>query len=121
MSEIPGKNRRKDTRFNVQIQVDYQTKELFTSNYTMNISKGGLFIQTNDPLPISSEIHLELNLPQSEVTMEVTGRVVWTFGMVKGSSQIAPGMGIKFINFSRENKKQLEDYIDNLSSDTPRT
>lgn len=99
---------------NIRIQVDYQTKDFFTSNYTMNIGKGGLFIQTDDPFPISSRIQIDLNLPQSGVAMEIIGKVVSTSGVVKGSRKIVPGMGIKFVDFSPENKKQLEDYIDNL-------
>ncbi|MBI3995245.1 MAG: PilZ domain-containing protein, partial [Nitrospirae bacterium] len=56
MVKKTGAERRKDLRIDVNIKVDYSTKGMFVSNYVTNLSKGGVFIQTNDPLPIQSQI-----------------------------------------------------------------
>ena len=108
-------NRRADPRFDVNIKVDYDTKDMFVSNYVTNISKGGLFIQTGDPLPIQSEISLTLVLPGVHATLQTKGKVCWTYDIKKGTSTIITGMGIKFTQLTPSDKDLLESYIRNLS------
>lgn len=116
MSTKSGDDRRKDRRFDVKIKVDYSTKGMFVSNYVTNLSKGGVFIQTEDPLPLQSRIHLTFTLPEFNVTIKAKGKVAWTYDIKKGTSAIIPGMGIKFTDLSAEHKALIEDYIGKLST-----
>lgn len=118
MSRFAGRERRRNRRFDVEIKVDYQTRDIFTSNYVMNLSKGGVFIQSDSPHPIGTEIHLTFTLPELNTTIQVNGEVAWTYDIQRGTSAILPGMGIRFIDLSPEDKKQLEATIENLSSPT---
>ena len=116
MAKKTGAERRKDLRIDVNIKVDYSTKGMFVSNYVTNLSKGGVFIQTNDPLPIQSQIHLTMILPDFNIKIEAQGKVTWTYDIKKGTSSIVPGMGIKFTDLPEQHRALIEDYIKKLSS-----
>ncbi len=116
MVKKTGAERRKDTRLDVTIKVDYATKGMFVSNYVTNLSRGGVFIQTDDPLPIQSQINLTFTLPEFNITIKAKGKVTWTYDIKKGTSIIIPGMGIKFTDLTAEHKALIEDYISKLST-----
>jgi uncharacterized protein (TIGR02266 family) len=120
MARKTGADRRQHPRYDVKIKVDYRTMDMFLSNYVTNISKGGVFIQTENPLPLQSEIHLTLSLPELGATIEAKGKVAWTYDIKKGTSHIAPGMGIKFVDLPPQQKTLLEDYLKKLSDFTVR-
>ncbi|MBI3597109.1 MAG: TIGR02266 family protein [Nitrospirae bacterium] len=115
MTQPSGRNRRKDTRFDVKIKVDYSTKDIFVSNYVTNLSKGGVFIETKTSLPVQSEIHCTFILPDFNVKIEAKGRVVWTYDVKKGTGKVVSGMGIKFTDLSPQHKAQIEEYLLKLS------
>jgi uncharacterized protein (TIGR02266 family) len=106
-------------RFSVDITVDYATKDMFISNRVMNISRGGLFIACEQPLPISSQVRLKLSLGDS-ITIEAQGRVVWNYDIRMGSCRVIPGSGIKFLDLSPEHAAHLERYLDGLSTPRPK-
>jgi len=116
MPTKPERDRRKDPRFDVNIKVDYSTKGMFVSNYVTNLSKGGVFIQTDDPLPLQSQINLTFTLPEFNIKIEAKGKVTWTYDIKKGTSTIVPGMGIKFTDLATKHKTLIEDYISKLSA-----
>jgi hypothetical protein len=78
----PLRPERESERYTVAIKVDCSTKEMFVSNHVMNISRGGLFIASDQPLPISSEVRLSLELrhPQG-----IVPRDHWVGDQVPGS------------------------------------
>lgn len=116
MAEKAGDDRRRSLRFKVKIEVDYAAKGMFLSNYVTNLSKGGIFIRTDAPLPIRSQIDLTFTLPAIDTTIKARGRVAWTYDIKKGTSEIVPGMGIKFTDMSPENKATIQEYLQDLSS-----
>lgn len=103
--------KRKDHRYEVQIRIDYESKGIFESNYVTNIGRGGIFIQTEKPFPIRSEVLLRFSFPGSDVRIEALGTVVWTYDIKKGSGSITPGMGIRFTSFPPDLKAFLESYL----------
>ena len=115
MTNPQGIEKRKDPRFDVQIKVDYESKDIFESNYMMNISRGGVFIRTDNPLPMHSSLTLRFTFPDSSVAIETAGEVVWTYDMKKGSVTVSPGMGIRFTAFPEELRTYLEGYLKKLS------
>ena len=115
----PVRPDRVSTRYNVAIKVDLSTKDMFLSNHVMNISRGGLFIASEHPLPIASEVQLKLTLGDA-TTIEAIGKVVWNYDIRKGSSRVIPGSGIKFLDLSPEHSERLERYLDGLSSPEPK-
>lgn len=107
-------NTRLDPRFDVDITVDYTTAGMFLSNRVMNLSRGGLFIQTDHPLPLNSEVFLTFRLPATETKIEMRGRVAWTFDMKKGTAHLVPGMGIRLVDAATQARQELEAYLTRL-------
>jgi uncharacterized protein (TIGR02266 family) len=105
----------RDPRFNVRINVDYSTKDMFLASRVTNISRGGLFIESRHPLPIQAEIDLTFTLPEFQITISARGRVVWNFDMKKGSQRLIMGSGIRFTDISPEHRMILEAYLEKLS------
>jgi type IV pilus assembly protein PilZ len=109
-------DRRSEPRLDVTVKVDYSSKEMFNSNYVTNLSKGGVFIKTDEPLPLHTEIHLIFTLPDTNITIKATGKVVWTFDIKRGTGHLVPGMGIRFVDLSPDDRRTIEDYVQNLTS-----
>lgn len=107
--------KREHQRYEVTIPVDCSTKHLFVANHVSNISKGGLFLRSDNPLPLNSEIALILRLPDGCESIRATGRVVWNYDLQKGTSRIVPGSGIRFVDMSPADRVTLERYIDRLA------
>jgi type IV pilus assembly protein PilZ len=105
---------RQHQRFEVDIPVDCSTRQIFVSNHVSNISKGGLFIPSPNPLPLDAEVSLVLRLPGHARPILARGRVVWNYDIRRGTTQIVPGSGIKFIEIPAGDRALLEQYLERL-------
>jgi type IV pilus assembly protein PilZ len=122
MSETPlvrpiEGQKRSHERYEVTIPVDCTTQQVFISNHVCNISRGGLFIRSDKPLPLQAEVSLILRLPETGVTIRATGRVVWNYDVARGTSRIVPGSGIRFVDMSPSDRATLESYLKKLAKD----
>lgn len=86
-------NMRRFRRQGLRILVDYQGVDGVRCDYATSISAGGLFIETESPLPQESQVKLRFRLPEGEVLHEIEGRVCWRTG---SGDHGAPGFGIAF-------------------------
>jgi uncharacterized protein (TIGR02266 family) len=106
---------REHPRYEVSIPVDCSTRDAFVSNHVCNISRGGLFIRSETPLPLHSEVSLVLRLPGAERSIRATGRVIWNYDMPKGTARIVPGTGIRFLDLPASDRALLESYLTGLT------
>lgn len=102
-------DRRSYQRHAVRLLIDYEAKDSFKSDYTTDISGGGLFIQTHAPLLIGTEMELKIAFPRIPKFIEIKGVVVWI--NENPTSNKPPGMGIKFIGLKEEDRR----FIDSLA------
>jgi uncharacterized protein (TIGR02266 family) len=72
--------------------VDYITEQGVRCDYATNLSKGGLFLETDSPVPQGSVVKMRFRVTGSDELHEVEGRVAW----VGGGDGGAPGMGVEF-------------------------
>ncbi len=110
---------RKHERFPVNLQVDCQTKDAFLANRVSNLSQGGLFIPTEDPLPVQSELDLVLEFHEGTDSIRARGRVIWNYDIRKGTSRVIRGMGIKFLDLAPDDSRRLADYLATLQPAPP--
>jgi type IV pilus assembly protein PilZ len=101
-------------RYPVNLRVDFSTRDAFLANRVSNLSQGGLFIATETPLPVQSELDIVLTLKDEDERIRARGRVIWTYDIRKGTSKVIPGMGIKFVDLSRDDHRRLVDYLATL-------
>ncbi len=82
--------------------------EDFLSEYSADISLGGMFIRTEDPRPVGSMIYLQFALKDGSTLIEGLGRVVHVNAPGEGRT---PGMGVEFLNFDDESKAFIEELV----------
>jgi type IV pilus assembly protein PilZ len=104
-------DRRNNKRIPVKHEVVYLNIEGLISDYTVNISRGGIFIATDAPLDLGTIVQLELKLSGSVVPVDIVGEVAWITKPDRNSSLIIPGMGVEFRNLNAKAKKSLELFI----------
>ena len=100
-------------RFNVRLAIQYgpELREL-ASDYSVNMSTGGVYIETSENLPIGTPLFVKFTLPTSETPVTCKARVAWTNepGSPRTSS-LPPGMGLQFFCLSLENSGELRDFL----------
>jgi type IV pilus assembly protein PilZ len=111
---------RKHPRYNTTIQITFKSQEHFSQEYTKDISKGGIFVATEKPLPLNSKVELQLSLPNLSRDVKIIGEVVHNVSPEQskgtGGNKVA-GMGIQFIEFEGDGQKTLEVYFKSFSKE----
>lgn len=93
--------RRTNPRAPVELKVDYRTVGSFVTNFSKDVSTGGVFIRTSAPLPVGTRVRLRLALPGDALPVALDGVVEWERGLHESESGPA-GMGVSFENASPE-------------------
>ena len=76
-----------------------------------NVSRGGAFVRTEEPLTPGRRILLELNLPNGD-SLEAIGRIAWTKRVVGPRERDTDaGVGIEFLGGAAEQFDALEQFI----------
>ncbi len=103
-------NVRQELRREVTFEVHYRSAQEFCSAYAGNISGGGIVIRTPEPLPLNRTVRLRFTLPNVSPPFECQGLAVWTNPAPK-QSLYPTGMGLKFLDLSREAKQRIEAFV----------
>lgn len=106
-----GRERRRSRRVPVQIQIQYRTADGFFQDYIRNLSLGGIFIQTEEPLPTKTRLQVEFCLPDMSDPITAEGVVVHAFRGRPSKESSLNGMGIRFAELNPSSKKRLEFYL----------
>ncbi|HEX4406788.1 MAG TPA: TIGR02266 family protein [Polyangia bacterium] len=123
-SDDTGENdRRREARALIELKVEYKRLNTFFYDYTKNISKGGTFIKTEKPLGIGTVFLFKLMLPAQVETVALRGEVRW---IVKEGEPLPPqappghepGMGIKFVYDSAEQRRTFERLVEKMMVDS---
>lgn len=121
MSEPPGshgpegKNRRTVERVEVVWSVDCTTEQTFLYASITNISALGIFVQTNEPLPVGTQMTLRFAPPGSQEPFVVPGVVQWLNPVRPMAENLNPGMGIRFVGLSLEDRERLVEAIHTIA------
>lgn len=86
------------------INHEFATVDQFIDEYVINISRSGVFIRSDEPLPVGTRVNLRFTVIQDELeTIEGLGEVVRT--VEKGRDK---GMGVVFVELSQVSKELIE-------------
>jgi type IV pilus assembly protein PilZ len=94
------------------IQYRFDTLEDFLSEYSTNISMGGMFIRTDKPKDEGTLVYLQFYLRDGAKLIEGLGRVVRVNSPDPSDSGITVGMGIEFINFDEESMELIRQIVE---------
>lgn len=109
-----GSDQREHPRAPIALKVEYKRLNSFFADYTRNISKGGTFIRTERPLPIGTEFHFELTIPNLSEPLRLRGKVQWIVMPDLADSETEPGMGIGFIYDTEAERERIEATVEEL-------
>jgi uncharacterized protein (TIGR02266 family) len=73
-----------------------------------NVSRGGIFVESEHALAPDSEVRLEFTLPESPDAISPTAKVVWRR---PASRAVAAGIGLQFLRLDREAARRLDEYV----------
>src|SRR5215471_3487954 len=109
---------RQAPRLEHELPVAYKTVDGFITDWAINISRGGVFINTPDPLPVGTTVRLIISLPDTAFPFDLVGRVT-RVNEVDNPSQQVPGMGIEFIGIDDEKRNRIQRLVDRLRKELP--
>lgn len=108
-SNIPRDSRRVPLETRVQFRFDRFSG--FISEFSSNISPGGLFIRTDNPLPAGQVLDFEFRLGDGFELINGRGQVVWTRTEDEGPNRPA-GMGVRFLDLGEGSKELIYKIVD---------
>jgi type IV pilus assembly protein PilZ len=106
----PTADRRQHRRYQVCLSVDYSDGDHFLFAYIENISEMGIFIRTDNPLPVGTELTLRFRLKGADL-LELDGEVTWVNPVRPGGENLNPGMGVRFLDLSPDQREQVVDAV----------
>lgn len=117
-NDIPRDSRRVPLETRVQFKFDRFSG--FISEYSANISPGGLFLRTLEPRPPGTVLDLEFRLGDGYELIRGRGEVIWVRAEDEGTARPA-GMGIRFLELSEGSRELIYRIVDEhvLQGGTP--
>ncbi len=95
-----------------RVQLKFEWFGGFISEYSANISPGGIFIRTQTPEPVGRLIGFELRLGDDYELIKGNGEVVWARVIDQGPDKPA-GMGIRFLEITPDGRELIYQMVDN--------
>jgi len=82
------------------------------TDFALNLSTGGLFLENAAPLPAGTLLTLEFPLPARSAPVVCKAKVAWVNRPEQGGNVRLPsGMGIQFLDLSLEDLQMIRDYV----------
>ncbi len=100
----------------VTYRVDGHDREGTYEVKSVNVSEGGIFIATELPLGLGTEVHLEFHLPNQSESIQASGRVVWCGRTETVGGAMVLGKGIQFTDCTERCRRHLADYVSQFRS-----
>lgn len=94
-------NKRQHPRAALATQVECQ--QCVTLAFSRDVSAGGMFIETSQPLPVDTQMNLRFHLDDDGPVVIALGRVTYQVAKL--------GMGIEFVELSPADRTRLEAYV----------
>jgi uncharacterized protein (TIGR02266 family) len=118
MADDNEKVTRKSERLQHELLVAYRTVDGFITDWAVNISRGGVFINTRNPLAVGSVVRLIVSLPDAAFPFDLTGRVIRVHPYDPEGDHVA-GMGLEFIDIDEDKRLRLERFVERLRKELP--
>jgi uncharacterized protein (TIGR02266 family) len=109
---------RRADRLQHELLVAYRTVDGFITDWAVNISRGGIFINTRKPLAVGTLVRLIVSLPDTAFPFDLSGRVARVNDFDNAENQV-PGMGIEFVDVDDEKRGRIEKFVERLREALP--
>ncbi len=99
-------------RINARMRVCFGPGSRILTGYSVNLSSGGLFLETDILLDVDDPLLLEFELPNSRRKIRCRGRVAWVNRPdIRLKSNFPSGMGVQFLNLSLDDMEALREFV----------
>jgi len=103
------------------LAVTYDDRKSIVKTYASDISLGGLYVKTDEPLDMGQTFSLKLHIPGLPEPMEIECEVAWARKKTKATqSDDPPGMGVKFMGLGEADSRLLRQYIKTVEKLAPK-
>lgn len=104
---------RREVRFKVRLKVLHGPEpQNLLADYTVNLSSGGLFLETSRPLPLDTPLTLAFTLPGREQPLRCRGRVAWVnLPEMMSKPDLPAGMGLQFTDLALDDLRALRAFL----------
>jgi CheY-like chemotaxis protein len=93
----PEKSGRQHERFPIRLRVAYEHQGQARKEYTQNLSRGGLFLESLDPPGLGSELKITVYALGSDTSAVLHGKVVRVIDADEAAGRkMHPGVGVEF-------------------------
>ena len=90
--------KRNSARVLKKVKSEVHTTDGMTFSTSADLSQGGIFISTPEPIIVGSKVELSLYIPGKEDSINIKGVVRWM--REDDNNEEKAGMGIEFIDFT---------------------
>ncbi len=101
--EESGTSMRENPRKPCLINTHYRIQNRNFKNYILDISIGGVFIETDQKFPVGRQIMLKFSLPSHNQPFTLTGRIAWSSPR---------GFGLQFDEMTPQQSHILKTFVD---------
>jgi uncharacterized protein (TIGR02266 family) len=113
-------DRRDATRIPLEAEVvlEFTDMDEMLSEFSRNVSLGGIFIGTYDPRPVGSAFHFELNVGGAQPFLAGTAEVAWVRDQNSSGPGKPAGMGARFVALEGESRARIFHIVDHYVTAT---
>lgn len=105
---------RGETRKTIRLKVMFR-KDTVQLGFTVNLSSGGMFLETESPFPPGEVLMLRFSLPEQGVAMSCRARVSWINPPASPlDPELPAGMGLHFLDLDLGHQQQIRDLLKDL-------
>ena len=89
-------------------------QQTILSGFSVDLSAGGLFLQTEYPLSVADKLILIFSLPGHEKAVSCQARVAWlNSDRASNENNYPVGAGVQFVDLSLEEVLAIADFVEN--------
>jgi type IV pilus assembly protein PilZ len=111
--ESAASDERIEERLNASLQVSYNSYQEFVTEYTKNVSRGGIFINTKRHHEIGQVVELSLNVPGMDKPLIIKGEVIHI--RTRNVRDENAGVGVKFLDIDPESRMAVIEFMKSRS------
>lgn len=93
---------------NLRIKFRSANLDQFIERYGVDVSRGGIFIRTREPLAVGTQLRFDFQLQDAAPLLAGEGTVVWIRENDPSRAGVTPGMGVRFDKLTPASQPVLE-------------
>ncbi|HEV3031763.1 MAG TPA: TIGR02266 family protein [Polyangia bacterium] len=100
----------KEPRGPVSLRIKFRSATLdqFIERYAVDVSRGGIFSRTREPLPVGTQLRFDFQLQDTAPLLAGEGTIVWIRENDPTRAGVTPGMGVRFDKLTPASQPVLE-------------